>query len=123
MTPYHRQILCEVYNNNMKKFVKNCGLSRTRMPQLRDLDQYLESESGFRLKVVNGLLSQRDFFYALAHKVTGLLLHSIHPSQIRPVLQSRPGHDPRDNRSYGDVFRSFVREDGSRIRTLVLGGQ
>ena len=58
----------------MKKLEKYCGLSRNRIPQLKDLDEYLQSETGFRLKPVHGILSQREFLDALAHKVFLLLL-------------------------------------------------
>ena len=57
------------YIENFKKLELHCGLSRERIPQLKDLDEYLKSTTGFRLKPVHGILSQREFLDALAHKV------------------------------------------------------
>ncbi len=55
--------------DNFRKLERYCGLTRDRIPQLRDLDEYLQSTSGFRLKPVHGILSQREFLNALAHRV------------------------------------------------------
>lgn len=57
------------YVENFKKLERYCGLSKDRIPQLKDLDEYLQSTTGFRLKPVHGILSQREFLDALAHKV------------------------------------------------------
>lgn len=67
--PYQKEIFVDRFGENFKKLEKYCGLSRNRIPQLKDIDEYLYSETGFRLKPVHGILSQREFLDALAHKV------------------------------------------------------
>lgn len=69
ITPLHKKIFVKRYLENFQKLERHCGLSRERIPQLKDLDEYLYSETGFRIKPVHGILSQREFLDALAHKV------------------------------------------------------
>ena len=53
---------------------------RNAVPQMRHLSQYLQSTTGFRIKPVHGILSQRDFLNALAHRVFCSTQYIRHPA-------------------------------------------
>ena len=40
-----------------------------RIPQLKELSEYLQSKTGFRIKPTHGILSQREFLNAFAFKI------------------------------------------------------
>jgi phenylalanine-4-hydroxylase len=59
---------CKEYKQNFKK-LEEAGLFRKdKIPQLEDLNQFLKKETNWRIKPVNGILSQREFLYCLAFR-------------------------------------------------------
>ena len=51
--------MCKQFNENLDKFEKQIGTGPGRITQFRDISDYLLSETGFRLKPVHGILSER----------------------------------------------------------------
>nr|AGT02512.1 phenylalanine 4-monooxygenase [Angomonas deanei] len=60
---------CEEYNYVFPLMIENGVLSRTKMPQLRDVSAFLHQATGFRVRPVAGLLSSRDFLNGLAFRI------------------------------------------------------
>jgi len=82
LKPLHQKYFCEKFNTNFAKLEKYCNLRENSIPQLEDLSQYLQEQTGFRLKPVHGMISQREFLNCLAHKVfccTQYVRHSCTP--------------------------------------------
>ncbi|KAL4480494.1 hypothetical protein ABPG72_022249 [Tetrahymena utriculariae] len=65
---YHKDICTEKYKYHKSQLEKDLGIHK-QIPQLRDLDEYLKSKTNFRIKAAHGILSQRKFLNALAHRV------------------------------------------------------
>ena len=57
--------MCKQFNANLDKFEKHIGTGPDKIIQLRDISGYLLSETGFRLKPVHGILSQRVLFHII----------------------------------------------------------
>lgn len=73
---------CEQYNYVFPLLVENGVLSRTHMPQLRDVSEFLNEATGFTVRPVAGLLTSRDFLNGLAFRVffsTQYIRHSAQP--------------------------------------------
>nr|AGT02572.1 phenylalanine 4-monooxygenase [Herpetomonas muscarum] len=60
---------CEQYNYVFPLLMESGVLSRTRMPQLRDVSEFLNEATGFTVRPVAGLLTSRDFLNGLAFRV------------------------------------------------------
>lgn len=65
LEPAHEQYACAEY----RACVRRLDLPRTRVPQLREVNERLKTLSGFQLQPVAGLVKSRVFFEALAHGV------------------------------------------------------
>jgi len=80
MFPTHA---CREFNECIEAFRKNVkGYHSDAIPQLEDISQFLISETGWRLKPVGGLLTQREFLNGLAFRVfhsTQYIRHSSAP--------------------------------------------
>ncbi len=63
----HKQCMSERFEYQMEKLNKEFKVE-SRIPQLEELSQYLQSQTGFRLKPVHGIVSQREFLNSFAFK-------------------------------------------------------
>jgi len=109
VVPMHEKIMCKQYRECFKKIEDNCGMSENNIPQLRDLSRYLTSETGFRMKPVHGILSQREFLNALAFRVfccTQYIRHHKFPfyTPEPDVVHEIMGHVPMfADKSFADM--------------------
>ena len=60
---------CKEFNWTIDQFEKEVGFTENDIPQLEDISQFLRARTGWRLKPVGGLLTQREFLNGLAFKV------------------------------------------------------
>jgi len=60
---------CEEYLEAMELLQKEAGYSRNKIPQLQDINEIVQSRSGFKLRPTAGLLSSRYFLNGLAFRV------------------------------------------------------
>lgn len=60
---------CQEFNWTIDQFQKEVGFKEDDIPQLEDISQFLKSRTGWRLKPVGGLLTQREFLNGLAFKI------------------------------------------------------
>ena len=70
-----------------------------KIPQLNDLSMYLQSQTGFIIKPVHGILSQREFLNSFAFKVfncTQYLRHTKTPDYTPEpdIVHEIVGHVP-----------------------------
>jgi len=59
IVPMHKEIMCSQYLACWEKLRKKCSLSDEHIPQLRVINEYLQAETDFRIKITHGILSQR----------------------------------------------------------------
>lgn len=69
LTKLFKTNACKEFNEIVSEFEGNVGFKSTEIPQLEDISQYLQSKTGWRLKPVGGLLTQREFLNGLAFKI------------------------------------------------------
>lgn len=69
LSPLHEKYACDEYNRTIDDLKGKCGFREDNIPQIQDLNTYLRQKTGFRLKPIAGLLSQRDFLNYLAFRV------------------------------------------------------
>lgn len=65
----HERFACRQYRHILLELEAHCGYCAERIPQARQVSEYLEASTGFRLRPVAGLLSSRDFLGGLAFRV------------------------------------------------------
>ena len=79
--PLHYKHGCKEYIKAMDD-LENTGLFKsTVIPQLEDLNAYLKQQTNWRIKPVNGILSQREFLNCLAFRTFCSTQYIRHPSQ------------------------------------------
>mmetsp|Transcript_13711 Transcript_13711/g.11670 ORF Transcript_13711/g.11670 Transcript_13711/m.11670 type:complete len:198 (+) Transcript_13711:281-874(+) len=66
LRPLQKQTMCKQFNDNISKFEKAGIYKPDKIPQLQEINEFLTETTGFRLKPVSGILSQREFLNALA---------------------------------------------------------
>lgn len=95
----HVSHTCTVYRENLKILQKEKVLTGDRIPQIRDVNKFLQKKTGFELRPCSGLLSARDFLASLAFRVfqtTTYLRHhkSPHHSPEPDLIHELLGHVP-----------------------------
>ncbi len=60
---------CEEFRWTIDQFEKHVGFTTEEIPQLDSISKFLQSQTGWRLKPVGGLLTQREFLNGLAFKI------------------------------------------------------
>jgi phenylalanine-4-hydroxylase len=69
LMPLQRKYACSEYLRAYDVMARECGYRENNIPQARDVNAFLQSRTGFRLRPVAGLLSPRDFLNGLAFRV------------------------------------------------------
>jgi len=70
----HSTHACAQYQRGFLKLVANTNCNEKNIPQLQEVSEYLNSQTGFSLRPVTGLLSSRHF-------LAGLALRCFHSTQ------------------------------------------
>lgn len=90
---------CKEFNWTIDEFQKKIGLRETEIPQLETISAFLKESTGWRLKPVGGLLTQREFLNSLAFRIFCSTQYVRHHSQ--PLYTPEPdilhellGHAP-----------------------------
>ena len=60
---------CDEYLESFELMKKEAGYSRNRIPQLQDINEFVTSRTGFKLRPTAGLLSSRYFLNGLAFRI------------------------------------------------------
>lgn len=84
LMPLHAQVAC----TPLVRAAQPSPLPRDRIPQLRELSDWLKPRTGFQLRPVAGLVSAREFLTALAHGTFCCTQYLRHPS--RPHYTPEP---------------------------------
>jgi len=79
--PLHKDFGCREYNIAIDKLEKEGLFTPDKIPQVEDLNQYLRKTTNWRLKPVNGILSQREFLNCLALRTFCSTQYIRHPSK------------------------------------------
>ncbi|CAB3404901.1 unnamed protein product [Caenorhabditis bovis] len=95
----HESHTCNVYRENLRMLQLEGVLTADRIPQIRDVNKFLQRKTGFVLRPCSGLLSARDFLASLAFRVfqtTTYLRHSgsPHHSPEPDLIHELLGHVP-----------------------------
>jgi len=104
---------CNEYTRLLPLLMENCGYSRTNIPQIGDISDFLKDCTGFTIRPVAGLLSARNFLYGLAFRVFFSTQYLRHHS--RPLYTPEPdlvhelmGHAPLfADRSFADFSQAI----------------
>jgi len=69
LSPMYKNYACPEFNEVITKMEKFCEFSLQKVPQLKNISDFLSEETGWALKPACGLLTQREFLNSLAFKV------------------------------------------------------
>ena len=76
----HNKYACKSYLDNFKLLEQNNIFTQNKIPQLKEINNFLYSKTGFKLKPVNGLISSREFLNSLAKREFNCTLYIRHES-------------------------------------------
>lgn len=90
---------CSEYTGRFNRLVNEGLFQRSKIPQLEELNQFLNKETNWNIKPVSGILTQRDFLNCLAYKTfccTQYIRHYSRPafSPEPDILHEFMGHIP-----------------------------
>ena len=90
---------CKEYKENFQKLIDAGCFKREAIPQLEDLNQFLQKTSNWKIKPVNGILSQREFLNCLAFRTfccTQYIRHHTKPEYTPEpdIIHEFMGHVP-----------------------------
>lgn len=77
----HRKYACKSYLNNFQLLENNKIFEKEKIPQLRDINNFLQKKTGFTLKPVKGLISSREFLNSLAKREFNCTIYIRHESK------------------------------------------
>ncbi len=79
LKPLHQRYACREYLSALAELENHCGYAE-QIPRGRDVSDFLNARTGFRLRPVASLLSSRDFLGGLAFRVFFATQYIRHPS-------------------------------------------
>lgn len=79
--PLYNRLMCSEYLHSLSELEKEGLFTPERIPQLEDINQFLRKTTNWRIKPVNGILSQREFLNCLAFRTFCSTQYIRHPSQ------------------------------------------
>ena len=79
--PLHEHFGCKEYKIAMNNLEKAGLFNPSTIPQLEDINQFMRNNSNWRIKPVNGILSQREFLNCLALRTFCSTQYIRHPSK------------------------------------------
>eukprot|EP00347_Sterkiella_histriomuscorum_P012767 403367300 len=99
LTQLFKTNACQEFNWTIDQFQKHVGFNEDEIPQLNGISEFLKSQTGWRLKPVGGLLTQREFLNGLAfrvfHSTQYIRHHSVPLYTPEPdVIHELLGHAP-----------------------------
>lgn len=74
-------VATKIYLENLQILIDKDIFSPDRIPSLKEVSEFLEEKSGFRLYPVSGLLSPKQFLQGLASKIFYCTQYIRHPSK------------------------------------------
>lgn len=95
----YKEGACQEFRGAFEAFEKHWGYAENNIPQLEDISSYLKNKTGWMMKPVGGLLSQREFLNGLAFKVfhsTQYIRHHSNPEYTPEpdIIHELMGHAP-----------------------------
>ena len=113
MKPLHHEYACEEFLVEAEKLERAGVMTRDRLPQLQEINEYMMQETGFRFKPTAGLLTARDFLNALAFRVFNSTQYIRHHS--KPCYTPEPdivhelmGHTPMFANQEFAAFSQYI---------------
>lgn len=113
LEPLHYKYACEEYLES-KEYMKNhCGFDRNNIPQIQDINDYLNTTTGFKLIPIAGLLCARDFLSFLAFRIfasTQYIRHHSAPfyTPEPDIVHELIGHAPLfANKAFADFSQQI----------------
>jgi len=99
LRPLHKLYACQEFNDNFNVFISELGFRGKEIPQMGDINNFLNKRTGAIFRPVDGLLTQREYLNSLAFNVfssTAYLRHHSKPlyTPEPDILHEYLGHAP-----------------------------